>query len=262
VAIAIGLHGFLLTRGSNWLPRKSQLPPVKRAVTLTLIDVKPVEKRVVLPPKASPQPLVRPRTTPRREPKALPRAILRPRPKRQVKKARRTVANVPSVPPKKKHETQKPKPETGAVDTARKAVPIRQEPARYKEPVNDEIVEELLSDLPHPIPETPDPGPPDRGTPSAGPPGASLARPLYRENPRPSYPSVARRRGYEGIVVLEVLVMETGRVGDIRIFHSSGHRRLDRAAEDAVRKWRFEPGTRNGIPLRMTVKVPIRFKLD
>jgi len=88
-----------------------------------------------------------------------------------------------------------------------------------------------------------------------------IARPLYRQNTAPSYPLKARRMGYEGIVMLKVLVDENGRVGDLAVYESSGHSVLDRAALSAVRKWLFEPGTEGGIKKKMWVKIPVRFDL-
>jgi periplasmic protein TonB len=87
------------------------------------------------------------------------------------------------------------------------------------------------------------------------------ARPLYRVNPPPPYPSVARQRNYEGTVLLEVLVDEKGRVGRLRIARSSGYPLLDQAALDGVKGWRFEPGRRSGEKIAMWVEIPIRFTL-
>lgn len=87
------------------------------------------------------------------------------------------------------------------------------------------------------------------------------AVPLYKVNPRPRYPGIARRRGHTGTVMLMVFVNRTGEAGEIRIFESSGYDSLDRAAEKAVADWRFEPGTSNGVPAGMWVKIPITFEL-
>jgi TonB family protein len=87
------------------------------------------------------------------------------------------------------------------------------------------------------------------------------AHPVYRENPAPGYPQVARRRGIEGMVFLEVFVNSMGRVGDLRVFQSSGHAILDHAALDAVRRWAFEPARLGDKAMEMWVKVPIRFEL-
>lgn len=88
------------------------------------------------------------------------------------------------------------------------------------------------------------------------------AKPLYRQNAPPTYPRLARRKGYEGKVLMDVLVSADGDVADIKIATSSGYRILDRAALKAVQAWRFEPGHRVGQKVAMWVKVPIRFRLD
>ena len=90
----------------------------------------------------------------------------------------------------------------------------------------------------------------------------TLAKPLYRQNPAPPYPRKARRLGYEGIVMLKVLVDESGRVDDLMVLESSGHPILDHTALASVRKWLFEPGTEGGVKKKMWVRVPVRFRLE
>jgi protein TonB len=87
------------------------------------------------------------------------------------------------------------------------------------------------------------------------------AVPLYKVNPLPEYPRIARKRGYQGTVVLEVLVDQNGRVGDLRLFTSSGHSILDRKAMACVKGWLFEPGMKGDKKLDMWVRVPVRFEL-
>ncbi|MEA3417018.1 MAG: energy transducer TonB [Thermodesulfobacteriota bacterium] len=87
------------------------------------------------------------------------------------------------------------------------------------------------------------------------------AVPLYKVNPPPEYPRLARKRGYQGTVVLEVLVDQNGRVGDLRLFTSSGHSILDRKAMASVKEWLFEPGIKGDKKLDMWVRVPVRFEL-
>jgi len=88
------------------------------------------------------------------------------------------------------------------------------------------------------------------------------ARPIYRINPPPSYPFIARKRGYQGNVVLEVLINKQGKVIDFRLFSSSGYSILDKTAIASVKKWLFEPGMRGPDKIEMWVRVPIRFKLN
>ena len=88
------------------------------------------------------------------------------------------------------------------------------------------------------------------------------AVPRYGDNARPAYPPLARLRDYQGVVVLFVEVLADGRVGQVGIKRSAGHEILDRAALEAVRTWRFEPGRREGRAVTMSVEVPVRFVLN
>lgn len=94
---------------------------------------------------------------------------------------------------------------------------------------------------------------------------AAPTPPSYRigaaGNPAPRYPLSARRRGWQGRVVVEAVVDRTGAVIEIKIAESSGHRVLDRRALDTVRDWRFRPASRAGQAIAGTVKVPIVFRL-
>jgi protein TonB len=77
------------------------------------------------------------------------------------------------------------------------------------------------------------------------------AVPLYKVNPPPEYPRLARKRGYQGTVVLEVMVDQNGRVGDLRLFTSSGHSILDKKAMASVKGWLFEPAMKGDKKLDM-----------
>ena len=88
------------------------------------------------------------------------------------------------------------------------------------------------------------------------------ALPMYRKNTPPQYPLMARRRGYQGRVLLEVLVRKDGRAGFIRLARSSGYEVLDRAAIKGVRNWLFHPAKRGDELVEMWVEIPIRFQLN
>ncbi len=87
------------------------------------------------------------------------------------------------------------------------------------------------------------------------------AIPLYKRNPPPKYPRAARRRGYEGTVILNVLVNKNGDVSSLWVSTSSGYRLLDNAALEAVSNWLFEPGSIGNKKVDMWVKIPVRFQL-
>jgi len=84
----------------------------------------------------------------------------------------------------------------------------------------------------------------------------------YFSNPEPEYPPQSRRLREQGLVKLRVHVTEQGRAGEVTLHKSSGYMRLDKAAFDAVWRWRFRPAQRAGLPVAGWVVVPIRFELQ
>ena len=84
----------------------------------------------------------------------------------------------------------------------------------------------------------------------------------YLRNPPPEYPPVARRRGEAGTVLLSVWVEADGRAGEVSVRQGSGSARLDRAALEAVRRWRFVPAKNGGVALASRIEVPIVFRLE
>ncbi len=89
----------------------------------------------------------------------------------------------------------------------------------------------------------------------------AYALPIYKSNISPQYPLLARKRGYQGTVLLEVLVNKDGKAASIRLARSSGYETLDRAAIKGVENWLFHPAKRGDELVEMWVKIPIRFKL-
>lgn len=89
----------------------------------------------------------------------------------------------------------------------------------------------------------------------------SEAKPDYLKNPPPAYPESARRRGYEGTVLLQVLVDKHGFPTKVEIEQSSGHKTLDDAALKAVQKWQFQAARLGDLTVESTVRVPIKFDL-
>lgn len=84
----------------------------------------------------------------------------------------------------------------------------------------------------------------------------------YLRNPPPRYPLLARRKGEQGTVMLRVLVRRNGEPGSVSLEQTSGSERLDAAALDTVRRWRFVPARQNGQPVDAPVLVPIVFRLQ
>jgi len=91
--------------------------------------------------------------------------------------------------------------------------------------------------------------------------GAASTQARYRETPRPEYPESARRQGREGRVLLRVLVDDRGRSKQVEIHSSSGSDALDRAAAEAVKRWRFYPARHGDKSIESWLRVPIEFRL-
>ncbi|MDE2256885.1 MAG: TonB family protein [Xanthomonadaceae bacterium] len=83
----------------------------------------------------------------------------------------------------------------------------------------------------------------------------------YGSRTQVAYPLDALRNHEQGTVILRVLVGADGSVLGVRIERSSGSRSLDRAAREAVGKWRFHPATRNGVAHSAWASVPVTFNL-
>lgn len=84
----------------------------------------------------------------------------------------------------------------------------------------------------------------------------------YLNNPAPTYPPLSRRMREEGKVMLKVLVSADGLPVRIELSRGSGADRLDRAAADAVGRWKFVPARRGEQTVESWVLVPIIFKLQ
>lgn len=103
----------------------------------------------------------------------------------------------------------------------------------------------------------------EKGSGTGGSVGAldGLAHPLGGYQVKPRYPDSARRAGAQGTTVLKVRVLESGRVGEVLVEKSAGHRDLDGAAVEAVKRWLFEPARIGREPVAVWVLLPVQFEL-
>jgi protein TonB len=94
----------------------------------------------------------------------------------------------------------------------------------------------------------------------AGSPGAVLSPPVPLRKVDPKYiPSAAAER-VEGRVRLAAVIRSDGRVDSVVLLRAVDER-LDRSAEEALRKWLFEPAQRGGQPVDVDAVVEIPFRL-
>jgi protein TonB len=62
--------------------------------------------------------------------------------------------------------------------------------------------------------------------------------------------------------VLRVLVDPAGRAAEVQVHTSCGHARLDEAARETVRRWKFIPARRGSETVAAWVLIPISFRLE
>ena len=252
--LALTIHGILLGAEPGWIKKKVLHKPRPRVVTLTLSyyqperpQVKPALKRQKIYPKET-APVVK-----KKERKHTPKK----KPQKRTPKPKKVLA--PQKPAKALTQSKKEN-----VPSVTDSAPPPSKPEPFPEAEQPEIVEELFEpweDFTEDIFEKK--GAEEKTRIASIPPAQVLreARPMYRTNPSPHYPRLARKRGYEGTVVLEVLVDPSGRVKDLQVFKSGGYTILDKAAVASVKDWLFEPGVRGDEKVEMWVKIPIRFQL-
>ncbi len=90
------------------------------------------------------------------------------------------------------------------------------------------------------------------------PPGIVAPRALHIVNPM--YPYQMKRLGVTGTVNLKCLIAANGNIGDIEVI-SATHAEFTDAAVEAVKRWTFAPGTRDGQPTAQRIMLPISFYL-
>lgn len=101
--------------------------------------------------------------------------------------------------------------------------------------------------------------PPEETQPQVTPPDYKVA---HLNNPAPDYPPLSRRLKEQGDVILRVYVTPQGAPGEIQLHTSSGYPRLDRAAQEAVERWKFLPARRGEDPVGAWVLVTINYVLS
>lgn len=125
-----------------------------------------------------------------------------------------------------------------------------QEPGEVAYDERPHLIEQAPPPLAPPAPRAADPALVERGS------------PVPLSSPAPRYPPQAARRGESGTVLVRVDVGPDGVPTSTSLVQSSNSRLLDKAALDAVRRWRFRPAVVNGRPTVGSVVVPIEFSLD
>ena len=287
VILAIAFHAIILSSNFSWLRLAPIAAPAVKSISITLSANKLQERTVPaavpdkapqrqLEPSFNQKPVKNPDTMltpaevehsaklkkPRRT--APPEKIVKkPRPKKSLKALTYKKPQIKTIEAARTASSPKPHVALKADTQIFKTASANPQPDHRPLSADTSFIKKI-----HRVPG----GSPEPATTAAMPPATQnddnlsgkvikLALPLYKQNTVPPYPLKARRLGYEGIVMLKVLIDENGRVDDLMVLESSGHRVLDRAALSAVKKWLFEPGTEGGVKKKMWVKIPIHFDL-
>ena len=221
-AVSVALHVAVIVIVSLGLLKHSHDDVEKPPVIIELVRPKPEP-----PPPPKPEP-PKPEPPKPKPPKPEP---VRPEPPRPA-----PPAPVPTPPPA-------PSPAVSVPET--KPAPQPPEPAPAPAP------------RPAPVPQAPPapPAPPAKTD-------VSISASYSASNAKPVYPTMSKRMGEQGTVMLRVLVKSDGSAANVEVKSSSGFPRLDQSAVEAVKSWRFNPATLDGKPVDEWYQVPIPFKLQ
>ena len=85
--------------------------------------------------------------------------------------------------------------------------------------------------------------------------------PVPVKTPPPRYPDTLKREGVSGVVAVTIVIDETGAVASTAVSKSS-HPDFERPALDAVAKWKFKPGKKDGTAVKVRVTLPLRFSVE
>jgi len=234
---AVISHAVLFVLNPQW-EKPRLVPPRTRSVTVTLATLAPKVQPppplpVVGPAPISPlQPLVLKKPPSKPKPVSEPKPIAKPEPQPAAAEPE-VVPQVPPPDPPPVSVAAEDKPaETGAVI------------GKSSAPVDVDSLSAALDSRP------------DEEA------AMVVTDPSPVFNPKPVYPKLARRRQYQGKVIVRAHVDIHGRVARVDLVQSSGYPVLDRSAKEGVLQWRFVPATRKGVPVEAVVEFPVIFRIE
>ena len=177
-------------------------------------------------------------------------------------KSQQPPAPAPAPPPPKPKSEPKPEPKKKTVDekSVDKPTPTQtqQEPQQQAQtpPTSSQTKSEV-------IPPTANVAPSTTGGASGTPIQTDIGKlvVVYQPDADAYYPSFSKRSGEQGEVVVKLIIDETGVVEDVAMLSSSTFPRLDRAASEIGRRYRFKPFLVNGTPTRISTNLLIKFNL-
>lgn len=91
--------------------------------------------------------------------------------------------------------------------------------------------------------------------------GGPVSEPVVVSRPRPVYPPEAKAKGLTGIVTLNAVIDETGKVTSVEPLESPDAA-LTAAAVEAVGTWTYKPAMKDGKPVKVRLHAKVFFQLD
>lgn len=92
--------------------------------------------------------------------------------------------------------------------------------------------------------------------------GDGVTVPTVLQRVQPSYTAQAIANRVQGAVLLSVVVLANGAVGDVTVVRSLDTQYgLDTQAVNAAKQWTFNPGTKDGVPVAVRVTIEMTFTL-
>jgi TonB family protein len=89
--------------------------------------------------------------------------------------------------------------------------------------------------------------------------GAGVTAPVLLYKKEPEYTEEARKAKYSGAVSLSIEIDPSGHATNIQVRRSLGLG-LDEKAIEAVRQWKFKPGTKDGNPVTVSATIEVNFR--
>ena len=184
--------------------------------------INPNEPKTPVPPQAPKPPAPKPE-----QPKLEPKPVVKPEPKPEPPKIQdpKGAVSKPSPPPPPPQEAVKPS-ETKPSDS--NTAPPSAAPGLAGTPIQTDI---------------------------------GKLEVLFQPDADPYYPSFSKRAGEQGTVVVRLIIGTNGEVEDVALLQSSSFPRLDRAASEIGKRYRFKPYIVNGAPTKISTNLLIKFNL-
>lgn len=159
-------------------------------------------------------------------------------------------------PPRQQQEIPKPKAKKVPIPDP---TPDEPEPIRVVEEIDEPDIEMPETDIIFDIPE----GPPAVEEEPEGPimVGGDVKAPEKVSAPPPNYTEIARKARIQGVVIVQAIIDKEGNVTNVKVLKPLPMG-LDKAAVEAIKKWKFQPATLNGKPVAVYYNLTVNFQLQ